>query len=207
MSGNRSNSGIDSARAALCYRCCRGLDSGDLMPNLLTQADFARHAGYSRSRVTQLKQSGRLVMEGKRVLLEESLKRIAETKDPNRDDVSERHAEARQQEPPEQPAEKLIGGDYQSARAQKEKYLALQAKADYEKAIGKLVEGADVRRAGAEIGILIRTALENMPDQLAAELAPIDDPARIHALMIEHVERILHDLSDKVFALDTEQAA
>ena len=157
------------------------------MSNIVSQAEFARQAGYARSYVTQLKQSGRLVMDGKLVIVDQSLARIAATKDPNRDDVT--------------------GDSFQSARATKEKYHALQAKADYEKSIGQLVEYADVKRVGAEIGITVRTALENMPDQLSAELAPIHDQEQIHALLVEQVEDLLHKLSDKLNALQDDPAS
>ena len=176
------------------------------MSNLVSQAEFARQAGYARSYVTQLKQSGRLVMDGKRVIVDQSLARIAATKDPNRDDVQARHAKARKNTLEDERMDNT-GDSFQSARATKEKYLALQAKADYEKSIGQLVEYADVKRAGAEIGITVRTALENMPDQLSAELAPIHDQEQIHALLVEQVEDLLHKLSDKLNALQDDPAS
>lgn len=171
------------------------------MPQYLTQAGFARHCGYAKSYVTALKQAGRLVMEGGKVNLEASLLKIEQTKDPGRDDLIQKHFNARQGQ---------AGGDvelldsYQSSRATKEKYLALQAKADYESSIGKLVEMADVRRGGAEIGIALRTSMENLEDKLPAELAPVTDPAAIHAILVEHHESVLQALSNQLSAAGME---
>ena len=64
------------------------------MSERLTQAAFARHIGVHRSHVTRLRQAGRLAMDGKHVLVDASIARIAQTAG-NRDDVVARHAEAR----------------------------------------------------------------------------------------------------------------
>ena len=62
----------------------------------VTQAEFARQCGWAKSYVTALKAAGRLVMdEFGRVLVEASLRRIDETKDPNRADVADLQLEER----------------------------------------------------------------------------------------------------------------
>jgi len=181
----------------------------------VTQAEFARLQGWSRSHVTGLKQAGRLVMDGKRVDVKASLARIEATKDPNRDDVSRRHKEGRSSKggvgdvpttekpkmvPPSQqsPMDERVSSTYQQSRAVKERYLALQAKAQYEKDIGKLVDVALVSKAGADLGTHLRSALENLQDRLAPELAPESDPARIHALLGEQFEYTLTEISRKL---------
>lgn len=64
-------------------------------PEKKTRKEFAEMNGWSPSYVTKLSQAGRLVFtdDNKMVLVEASLEKIAETKDPNRDDVVKRHAE------------------------------------------------------------------------------------------------------------------
>ena len=61
------------------------------MTTAVTQSEFARILGVGRSYVTALKKADRLVLNAiGNVLVEESKKRIAETADPNRDDVAAR---------------------------------------------------------------------------------------------------------------------
>ena len=110
-----------------------------------TQAEFARQMNWNRSSVTRAKNNGRLVMSGDLVDVEASLQRLEKTA--SRIDVAERHAadrEAKQTTPPTPPMpqaattdkkDEEIGYSYQAARAVKERYAALQAKADYEQSI------------------------------------------------------------------------
>jgi len=169
--------------------------------NEITQAEFARRNGWSRSHVTGLKHAGRLVMtdDGKRVLVKESLARIEATRDPNRDDVARRHeAERKQEAPAPSPMDDRVSATYQQSRAVKERYLALQAKAEYEERIGKLVGVEQVKKSAADIGALLKSTLENMQDQLSAEMAPEDDPECIYALLGERFEMLLTDIADAV---------
>jgi len=165
---------------------------------MISQAEFARQQNWSRSYVTQLKKDGRLVMsgDGKKVLHEKSLVRIKATEDPNREDVKQRHAAEREEVV--NPDVKKAGSSYQAARAVKERFNALSAKLAYEKESGTVVEAAAVKKAGFELGTHIRKALENMPDQLAPELAPISDPARVHAVLVEYFEALLTDVSQQI---------
>jgi hypothetical protein len=168
---------------------------------MVSQAEFARQQGWSRSYVTQLKKEGRLVMsdDGKKVLPQESLAKIKATEDPNREDVKQRHAAEREHagEVEDKTGDK-IGSSYQAARAVKERFNALSAKLAYEKEAGTVVEAEAVKKAGFELGTHIRTALENMPDLLAPELAPISDPARVHAVLVEYFEALLTDVSRQI---------
>jgi len=181
------------------------------MTDTVTQAEFARLQSWSRSHVTGLKHAGRLVMteDGKKVLVAASLERIEATRDPNREDVAARHAAGRNGEPemdrPPPPARPPASGGnerasttYQQSRAVKERYLALQAKAHYEKDIGKLIDVDVAKKAGFDLGALLRTSLENLQDQLSAELAPETDPAKIYTVLGEHFEHALSDISRKL---------
>ena len=170
------------------------------MTELVSQAEFARRQGWSKSYVTKLKQAGRLVLDDKgRVLVDESLARLRETADPNRDDVVRRNAE--QRAAPTPPAEDLddrIGKTFAEARAVKERYAALKSKAEYEQMIGKLVDAEDVRRAALDAGAWFRARIETLPDQLAAELAPETDPARCHAILADHLHQLLAELAENL---------
>lgn len=177
---------------------------------LETQAAFARRIGHVKSHITDLKHAGRLVMVGEgraaRVDVEASLALIADTRDPNRDDVAARHAAHRAAAhpgaastaaPPEPPAgqgaalppldaDRTAAG-FQRARAVKEHFAALQAKAEYEKAIGKLVESADVARAAADLGAWHGAAVEALVAQVAAAVSACRDPEQIHAVVAERL--------------------
>ena len=158
-----------------------------------SQAEFARMEGKARSYITALKTAGRLVMtaDGK-VDVEASRARIAGTSDPNRDDVSKRWAETRAT--PEEPsAADKIGSSYQAARAVKEKFAAMTAKLDYERAIGKMVEKTEVANAIEDVTSVIRQALENLPHRTAPELVG-KDLDQIRATLKQEVHGALADM-------------
>ena len=159
----------------------------------VSQAEFARMEGKARSYITALKTAGRLVMtaDGK-VDVEASRARIAGTSDPNRDDVSKRWAETRAT--PEEPsAADKIGSSYQAARAVKEKFAAMTAKLDYERAIGKMVEKTEVANAIEDVTSVIRQTLENLPHRTAPELVGKDLDA-IRATLKQEVHAALADM-------------
>ena len=187
----------------------------------VTLSEFARLQSWSPSYVTKLKQAGRLALteNGKRVLVEESVARIEATKDPNRDDVGARHARARQTRVGGVPAgdspaapvpdpQSPAGQSFANSRAVKERFFALSAKLEYERAVGKVVDSAAVIAAGAEVGTVLRAMLENLVDQLAPALAEGDPERerRIHARLVEHHEMVLTEISDKLKALGTQLA-
>jgi len=163
--------------------------------NEVTQMEFARLQRWSRSYVTQLKHDGRLVMSGRRVLVTESVARIKATSDPNRDDVKQRHATEREQEALDDEMSTANRADYQDARARKEVALADIAEANRDEALGLLVLADEVKKAGADLGTMLRTAMERMQDQLSVEIAPETDPDRVHALLGKHIEITLNEIS------------
>ena len=150
------------------------------MSQTCTQIEFAQLIGVAKSYVTKLKEQGRLVMteDGKRVDVEASKARIAATADPSKPDVS---AKWTKPTPPANPpaddsddAPASGGSKYHDARAAKEHYAALSAKLDYEKAIGKVVNKADVQAVVEDVITQFRQGLENLPYRLAPELVGLD---------------------------------
>jgi DNA-binding protein Fis len=181
-----------------------------------TQAEFARLMGVNRSTVTRTwKQAGRLVMVGDLVDVEASRARILATADLARSDVAERHAAERgavvgqgvetvsvgagdtatatatarsEAPPPTIPAIDHIGNSYQAARAVKEKYAALSAKAEYERVIGLLLPRQDVDQALDDLVATVRSGLENLPHRAAGQLVGKDYDAIIALLKQEVVD-------------------
>ena len=181
---------------------------------VVNQSQFAALQGFSVGYVTKLKQQGRLVLtrEGK-VDVEASVRRIRDTEDPNRSEV---RARWRAERPapvnsavtsdiaPGADAETSGDGsemNYQDARAMKERFLALQAQADYQRSVGELVSSSDVRLAALNLGTLLRTSLEGLPDRLSAELAALSEPEAIRARLVEEVEDVLQQIGDGVAKL------
>lgn len=173
------------------------------------RADFARRQGVNRSTVTRWAETGRIVLAGDGVDVEASLRRLAETAGA-RPDVADRHAAARGgalptaaagSPPPSAPSsaqDDRIGNSYQAARAVKEKYAALKAKADYETQIGNLIRREDVEAAFRAVGGAVRAALDVMPDQVAPVIAPVTDLEDAHALLTEAGRSILNGVHDAI---------
>lgn len=181
---------------------------------------FAARLGCKPGYVTSLRLAGRLVLtdDGKAVLVRESLARIEATRDPSKAGVVARHAAERAAKaaseadtagtddaipsPPPRGAggaahlddDEAGGSRYQRARALNEQYKAAQAKLDYEERIGKLVDAASVRVAGAELGAAVRRHLERLPAVLSAQVDE-RDRERIFQHVTDNVEQVMTDLS------------
>ncbi len=168
-----------------------------------TLSEFAKLEGVRPSYITKLKQSGRLVITDEGLVdVDASRQRIASTADPNRDDVRARHASARTTAP--DPTTDMVGQSFQKSRAVKERFLALSAKLDYELRSGSLVETESVKTAAESTGHIIRSMLENLPDQLAPLLAAEPDENRAHALLTEHIEIALTEIAARLAAVGRE---
>ena len=158
----------------------------------VTQAEFAREIGVGRSRVHALKEAGRLVMDGELVDVEASKARIEATKSPAHDGQA-RIETAPAQAAPQQ--DDKIGNSYQAARAVKERYLALEAKRAYEVACGQLMRADEVAAKAADAATTLRTRLETLPDQLAAQMGGHLDEAQRRAVAADTIESILTGLA------------
>lgn len=190
----------------------------------LSQAQFAKTIGVDRSYITQLKQAGRLVLaENGKVDVEASMLRIAETADPNRDDVANRHAQARGKDTPVHEMEsgsatkkqKLV--DFQDTdklkfsegRAKEQHYKALTAELEYKKTIGELVPKADMKMAVEDVVTNFRQKLENLPHSLAADLVG-KDLDFIRASLKQEFHSVLteltRDFSEKITQKEAETA-
>lgn len=162
--------------------------------NIMNIGQFNSHMGYKGRYAYQLAKDGRLVLadDGKHVLVAESIKRIAETRDPSRSAVTERHALGRgyavgapgtaeddeAQEglpvPPRRPDAGAAGaGNYQfqDARAKKEHYAALREEASFRKEAGELIEVGEVTGAFADAAAKVAGVLDALPATVGPMLA------------------------------------
>lgn len=161
------------------------------MPESGNQSQFARKYGYSRAAVTQFKNNNKLVFLMPGILdFEASKKLIDETSDPARIDVRERHAANRGE------TLQMTGNghnEFQKARAVKEKYLAMQAKMEYELAEGKLIIRDDVHKAAFEASRKLRDNLHSLCKQSAPNVIGIDSPEAIETYLRDEVDKMLEE--------------
>ena len=181
-----------------------------------TQAEFARLKNWNRSTVNRGIQTGRIVMAGKLVDVEATNARLRETAG-ERPDVAERFAAERAASaapsvvsssgfaslgagdtPSQSSAEDKVGNSYQAARAVKEKYGALKAKADYEQQIANLIPRDDVDAALRFVGAALRSAMDVFPDQTAPVVAPVTDISETHSLLAEACRQVLANIEDAI---------
>lgn len=163
------------------------------MSQLLNQSAFATLIGVSRSYITKLKTDGRLSMVGKLVDVEASRASIAETADPNRDDVASRWAASRGREtgvadapakavpPAAGRAEEEEGDDtpvapgtYASARARKEHAQADIAEMERDKQRGLLIERSAVEIAVEDVMTTVGQSLDQISHRVAPMLVGLD---------------------------------
>lgn len=162
---------------------------------LATQADFARRIGVVRSRITAMKVAGRLVMEGDKVNVEESLARIEASRDGRRDNQSPRHIapvapSLSSAQDPEGSGVRRI-----DAQARKEYLAAELLQIDLDERRGKLLVADEVVSTIADAATTLRTRLESFPDLLAPQLAAINDEQQVRALLADHIEIVLNELA------------
>lgn len=170
----------------------------------VTQSEFAALIGKDKSYVTRLKQAGRLVVAVDGLVdVEKSQALIAATADPSRAAAVEQRANQQMGKERAMQPESAVGNSYQAAKAVNEKYKALTAKLEYEKASGKLVEAEAARLFAADLAATFRAALEVLPDRLAPELVPLRETEAVRAVLVESFGQVLTDLADKIRQWET----
>jgi len=186
---------------------------------------FARRLDVRPSYITKLRHDGRLVLtdDGKRVKVAESIARIEETRDENRDDVRARHAKEKKKKAgasmevgPPAPQASALAPPEKKPRAERSKFSdyrtrkmladAELAEMERDKIRGTLVQLDTVRAAGVEVGTALRAALENMPDQLAPLVAATMDEDRCRQILQDHLEAILKEAGAKIERLGQQLA-
>jgi hypothetical protein len=182
-----------------------------------TLKEFADLLGVKPSYVTKLKQHDRLVITHDGLVdVEASRQRIEATKDPNRDDVRARHAAAREQNggvstppapespaPPADPARgaEAISASFQKSRALGEHFAAKTRALEFLKEVGEVVELAVVRDEVENILAITRAAFDNLPSQLAPQLATMTDETAIDRAIQDQLETILGELAQRLRAM------
>lgn len=185
----------------------------------MTKAAYARYKGVSKPMVTKWARDGRLVMtdDGKRVKVKESDERIKSTKHLNnwaneqsaaleRGEINERIKEQAQQKTVEQLETEVKQTQldletesaselFANARALKEKTAALQAQAEHEKFIGKLVEKEKIERLLFERGRQFRDGLLINARRISPLIVGVKDTAEIENILTKEYRQLLINFS------------
>lgn len=193
--------------------------------NVVTGKELARILGYVPSYITQLKHEGRLVRspDGKRFLLAESRRLLAETADPAKAGVAARHAAARgaavaleasstASEPDE--AETALAPAQDDplakrralAQAQAEEAKARKLLRDEAVELGQLLPVDEVRSAIADAVTAMRADLDNLPAILAPQLAAERDEDRVRVILRDAIEHIEREFARKATAIAKDEA-
>lgn len=107
------------------------------------------------------------------------------------------HAKNRQDQPEPAADQDTEDGEpitYAQARAQHERFKARLAQLELEQREGKLVEADAVKRESFRTARLVRDALLNLPDRIAAELANETNQFKVHQRLVSEIRRALEDL-------------
>lgn len=173
--------------------------------DVLTKSEFAASRGWSKPYVSKLVKLGRLVLTADgRVDVTATDTLLAETADPSKGGVTQRHEQERIAKGVTshikagaaltEPLEPVTGKpDFQKARAHREHYLSLLAEDEYLKQRGLLAEVPAVENAAFATGRMLRDLLLGLPKQISPELAALSDPWELERLLTAGLRRVLED--------------
>ena len=171
------------------------------------------------SYINELEKTGRAVRapDGKHWLRTESLAAYRAGKDLSKQGVADRHAAVRAaadtaasaapptkdpaQPPPPEDDTDPGSYNYQTSKAKREHFAALEAEAAYRKLMKELLEASEVRSVLNEIITVLRTSLEGIPYNLAPILAATSDEAQIKSTLGAEVEHALKTASEALAKL------
>ena len=154
-----------------------------------TQAELARHLDVSRAAVHKAIQSGRITpgVDG----LFDLEQAAADWSNNTRSAVA---ASKRTNEP-----KRLRGGQpkYANARARKEHCMANIAEIKEARLRGELCLVADVVQGAAEVGLLLRTSLEQLPAQVTPQIYRKEEGETL-VILEQAIEALLNRVADSV---------
>lgn len=92
-------------------------------------------------------------------------------------------------------------GSYANLRVAKAMYDAKQAKLDYEKSAGKVVDTDAVKERWTSIGVAVRSAIEGIPDALAPQVLAATTIREAYDIIAAEVHKVLHQLAGDIEGL------
>lgn len=160
-----------------------------------TKSQFAKRISRAPSYITELIGHGRLVLteDGKRVEVEASLEKLAQTASGAKPAVAARHeAERKGQKPARKPRKvaEIVEGSRQyyerSLQQIKNDHKALE----FDLVLGKRFLIADVRREAQALGNTLRASLERLVDQTAPRLAVTKDAVVRNQILLDEIKNL-----------------
>lgn len=188
---------------------------------MVSQAELARQLGVSRQYVNQQVKAGVIPAKDGKIDPEAAKLALQRAADPDWAPVAAAHAarraKARQSptatipgsqprapqppiDPPMEEGRYAQGGPMQRARAADAVYRAKGRQLEYERAVGKLVESAEVVRALAEAGPALRQ-LDGIVDRIAARVAAESDVRKVRTILTAEIDACRQAIADFYLAL------
>jgi len=160
-----------------------------------TKSQFAKRIERVPSYVTELISHGRIVLtaDGKRVEVEASLKKIADTAAGTKPAVAARHEAERKGTKPARKKRKVAEveeGSRQFYERQLQQTKNDHKALDFDLALGKRFLINDVRREAQALGNTLRASLERLVDQTAPRLAVTKDKKLRKQLLLDEIKKL-----------------
>lgn len=171
-------------------------------PETCSQKDFAALVGMSAPAVCKHGKAGRLVMQGKRVVVRASVEQIRRNTHPGRG--GDRTGKAQNSAPtareafgpyraPAAPADGSL--NYQDEAAREKRASAQLREMEVAEKAGDLVVKEQRDRAEFTRARMAREAVLSIPDRLAVQLAPAMDADEVHSILLAECRRICNLLA------------
>ena len=168
---------------------------------LVSQAEYARQRGVSRQYVGQMVAKGIIGLSGRKVDTEQADAALAALREPARPERRVK-PDAPVQAPMAlpSPVPQTSIGDLPTLllksriKSEVERAKLLEIKARVE--AGKYIAVADVKAAAFNRARVVRDALLNIPERLAAMLAAEGDERRVYQILVAEIRAALDELTD-----------
>mgnify|MGYP000734122457 CR=1 FL=1 len=164
------------------------------MPELMSQAEYARHRDCSRQYVSKLIKKGVLSLNDDKKIDKEVADKIL-------DDIAD-PARVRPTAPEDdnetQAAGSVTNDSFAKAKAMREAYNAKTAQLDYEERAKQLVRKSEVQDAAFELARGVRDELLSLPGTISGQLVSMRDEKQIAAFLKEKLSEVLTALCEKV---------
>ena len=159
------------------------------MPELISQAAYARHQDVAPQTIGAWKKAGRIVMVGRKVDVKASDEMLAATEDPgNKMGAEERYGK-----------KKGISEDatsFQKSRAEFEALKVKKARLEYDQLAGALVSRGTAEKQAFENGRRFRDCIMSLPDSYADRLAAITNVREMREALRVMLKDAIAGISD-----------